>query len=103
MTTKMPADNFSVLITDNLMVNKTASRYDNSYIFPLYLYPTDDSLETDRQINFDPTNAATPLRQAQGGPGSGQVSKPGCQSGGEILRFSQNGNCCGEILKCSKI
>jgi hypothetical protein len=51
---KMTADGFDVSVTKHLTSNKTASRYDQSYFFPLYLYPEEGTLETERRVNFDP-------------------------------------------------
>mgnify|MGYP003871449839 CR=1 FL=1 len=63
---KMTADGFDALATDALVSNKTASRYDQTYCFPLYLYPDEDSLDQNRRVNMDPKirkqieKAATP-------------------------------------------
>ena len=56
----MTADGFSPLVSTELISNKTGSRYDQSYFFPLYLYPGDDADQidalapTDRTLNLDP-------------------------------------------------
>ncbi|MAS11658.1 type ISP restriction/modification enzyme [Salinisphaera sp.] len=57
---RMTADGFSPLVSTELISNKTGSRYDQSYFFPLYLYPGDDADQidalapTDRTLNLDP-------------------------------------------------
>ena len=54
LTPRMTADDFSPLVSDAIISNKTASRYDQSYFFPLYRYPTEKDLDQTRRINFDP-------------------------------------------------
>jgi hypothetical protein len=39
ITTRLTKDDWSVLVTDTLAAHKSGSRYDISYLFPLYLYP----------------------------------------------------------------
>lgn len=53
LTPRMTQDNFSPLVSSHIVSNKTASRYDQSYLFPLYLYPVDQDLAQTRLINFD--------------------------------------------------
>jgi predicted helicase len=54
LTPRMTADDFSPLVSDAKISNKTASRYDQSYFFPLYIYPTEKDLDRTRRVNFDP-------------------------------------------------
>ena len=53
-TTRMTADEFGAFVSDCMISNKFASRYDQSYSFPIYLYPTEQDLDPSRRINFDP-------------------------------------------------
>ena len=39
ITTRLTKDDWSALVTDTLAAHKSGSRYDITYIFPLYLYP----------------------------------------------------------------
>ena len=39
ITSRITKDNFSILSTKHIAAHKSATRYDISYIFPLYLYP----------------------------------------------------------------
>ena len=39
LSPRMTADDYSPLVTDTLISNKTASRYDQTYFFPLYVDP----------------------------------------------------------------
>jgi predicted helicase len=39
ITTRLTKDEWSALATDNIIAHKSGSRYDISYLFPLYLYP----------------------------------------------------------------
>jgi predicted helicase len=54
ITTRLTKDDWSVLVTDTLAAHKSGSRYDISYIFPLYLYPKDDQLGANRIENIAP-------------------------------------------------
>jgi predicted helicase len=60
LSPRMTADNFSPLVTSAIVSNKTASRYDQSYFFPLYLNPDQGVIQTDafapnhRTLNLDP-------------------------------------------------
>jgi hypothetical protein len=38
MTTRLTKDDWSILATDHIITHKAVSRYDISYLFPLYLY-----------------------------------------------------------------
>ena len=53
LTPRMTADSYSPLVADTLVSNKTGSRYDQTYFFPLYLYPEPGTLETERRVNFN--------------------------------------------------
>jgi hypothetical protein len=53
-TTRMTADDFGAFISACMISNKFASRYDQSYSFPLYLYPAEQDLDQSRRVNFDP-------------------------------------------------
>ncbi|MEM1087482.1 MAG: type ISP restriction/modification enzyme [Pseudomonadota bacterium] len=54
LSPRMTSDSFAVLASEDIPSNKTASRYDQSYCFPLYLYPDEDELDQTRRVNFDP-------------------------------------------------
>lgn len=54
LTPRMTADPFSPLVTNKIISNKTASRYDQSYFFPLYIEPGDDELSKEIRLNIDP-------------------------------------------------
>lgn len=54
LTPRMTQDNFSPLVSRNIVSNKTASRYDQSYVFPLYIYPDGgQDFENARRANVD--------------------------------------------------
>lgn len=65
LTPRMTADNYSAFATNALISNKTASRYDQSYFFPLYLYPEEGTLDQTIRVNFDPKLFAQ-IRKAAG-------------------------------------
>lgn len=54
LSPRMTADDFAPLIAKEIISNKTASRYDQSYFFPLYLYPEEQELDRSRRVNMDP-------------------------------------------------
>ncbi|WOF44165.1 hypothetical protein KNJ79_04315 [Sphingopyxis indica] len=60
LSPRMTADNFSPLVSGVIVSNKTASRYDQSYFFPLYRSPNKQSEQADafapdvRTSNLDP-------------------------------------------------
>jgi len=54
LSPRMTSDGFSPLVSSAIISNKTASRYDQSYFFPLYLYPSEQDLDQSRRVNFDP-------------------------------------------------
>ena len=51
---RMTSDPFSPLATSKIISNKTASRYDQSYFFPLYIEARNASLDTERRVNLAP-------------------------------------------------
>ena len=53
LSPRMTADTYSPLVANSVISNKTASRYDQTYFYPLYLYPDNSELDTVRDINFD--------------------------------------------------
>lgn len=53
LTPRMTSDDFSPLVTNEIISNKTASRYDQSYFFPLYLYPSEQELDQTRRVNIN--------------------------------------------------
>lgn len=61
LTPRMTADDFSPLVSDLIISNKTGSRYDQTYFFPLYRNPSFVSAQSDafapqqRTLNLDPT------------------------------------------------
>lgn len=50
---RMTSDEFSPLVTDKIVSNKTASRYDQTYFFPLYVYLDTQVVGGSRVINYD--------------------------------------------------
>lgn len=60
LSPRMTADNFSPLVSAAIISNKTASRYDQTYFFPLYLNPERPADQADafehkaRALNLDP-------------------------------------------------
>lgn len=52
MTTRLTKDDWSILATHNIIGHKAVSRYDISYLFPLYLYST----QRDQQPNNNQNN-----------------------------------------------
>lgn len=54
MFTRVTKDDFSAFVTGHMATHKSATRYDGTYISPLYLYPTEQDLDQSRRINFDP-------------------------------------------------
>jgi len=65
LTPRMTADDYSAFTANTLISNKTASRYDQTYFFPLYLYPEDGTLDQSIRVNFDPKLYAQ-IRKAAG-------------------------------------
>ncbi|WP_447931775.1 type ISP restriction/modification enzyme [Sphingopyxis fribergensis] len=51
-------------VTDCVTGHKTFSAYNRNYVFPLYLYPEEGTLETERRVNFDPKIYAEIRRKA---------------------------------------
>lgn len=54
MFTRVTKDDFSTFVTGHMATHKSATRYDGTYIAPLYLYPSEQDLDQTRRINFDP-------------------------------------------------
>ncbi|MEH6646295.1 type ISP restriction/modification enzyme [Sulfitobacter sp.] len=54
LSPRMTADEYSPLVSETIISNKTGSRYDQTYFFPLYLYPDEQDLDQTRRVNFDP-------------------------------------------------
>ena len=54
-TTRMTADSFGCFLSKHIISNKFSSRYDQSYSFPLYLYPDEQDCNQSRRVNFCPT------------------------------------------------
>ena len=63
VTSRITKDDFSVLCTRHITAHKNATRYDISYIFPLYLYPDTEQQNLDsqqtRKPNLDKTIVQT--------------------------------------------
>lgn len=74
LTPRMTADEFAPFISDTLISNKTGSRYDQSYFFPLYLYPAETELDQTRRVNMDPAIRRRIEEAAMGAPSSAPVS-----------------------------
>lgn len=71
LTTRMSADDHAFFIADSAMSNKAGSRYDQSYAFPLYLYPSPSELDQTRRVNFDAALYAK-LRKLAAHPARGE-------------------------------
>ena len=60
MFTRMTNDDFSVFASSHMVTHKSGSRYDGTYLAPLYLYPDEASEQSDafsksyRTLNLDP-------------------------------------------------
>ncbi len=54
MFTRVTKDDFSGFVTGHMATHKSATRYDGTYIAPLYLYPSEQDLDQSRRVNFDP-------------------------------------------------
>lgn len=50
---RMTADSFSPLVTNKIVSNKTASRYDQTYFLPLFLDPDPSKLKEPQRSNLD--------------------------------------------------
>ena len=57
VTSRITKDDFSVLCTKHITAHKNATRYDISYIFPLYLYPETEQQNIDNQQTRKPNLA----------------------------------------------
>jgi hypothetical protein len=42
ITTRQTKDNWGALVTRNIIGHKASARYETSYVFPLYLYSTEN-------------------------------------------------------------
>jgi predicted helicase len=54
LTPKITADDYGAWVSSVPVSNKAASRYDQTYCFPLYLHPAEDELDQARRVNFEP-------------------------------------------------
>jgi hypothetical protein len=54
MFTRMTNDEFSIFVTDLPATHKSATRYDGTYIAPLYLVPDEQELDQTVRLNLDP-------------------------------------------------
>jgi predicted helicase len=92
-------------VTKAIMGHKTYSAYNRNYCFPLYLYPAQNDVETERRVNFDPKIYAEIRERAglkpspvelrstasQGGGGSGEAAEgEGASIGSPTLAPSPN-------------
>ncbi|CAN5340649.1 DNA methyltransferase [soil metagenome] len=68
LSPRMTSDPFSPLVTDKIISNKTASRYDQTYFFPLYIDPVPGALVKERTVNLSPP-ILKKLQQASKRPG----------------------------------
>lgn len=75
LTPRMTSDAFSPLVSKFVISNKTASRYDQSYFLPLYLYPDENELDQTRRVNFDPKLYAEMRERAGLGEASDAVAE----------------------------
>ena len=57
ITTRLTKDDWSVKVTDTLAAHKSGSRYDISYLFPLYLYPPPEGSRRPKSALSDNTEA----------------------------------------------
>lgn len=53
ITPRMTNDDFSPFVSTEIISNKSASRYDQSYFFPLYIYPSDQEFDQTPRLNFN--------------------------------------------------
>ena len=88
---RVTKDDPTAFVTDLMMSHKSASRYDGTYMAPLYLYPEEGTLETERRVNFDPKIYAQ-IREKAGlsqnpSPPAGEGGAP-LGAGGEGVRQS---------------
>ena len=65
LTPRMTADLFSPLVSGKIISNKTGSRYDQTYFFPLYVEAEDGELAKETRLNFRPRLYAK-IRKAAG-------------------------------------
>ncbi len=54
MFSRVTKDDFSVFATSTMATHKSSTRYDGTYIAPLYLYPSESDLDQTRRVNMDP-------------------------------------------------
>lgn len=77
-------------ISSNIMECKCAESSTQSGLFPLYLYPEEGTLETERRINFDPKIYAE-IRKRAGLGGAETKSSPSLSGGGGPSRSDGGG------------
>ena len=77
LSPRMTADGFDVLCTSQSVSNKTASRYDQTYCFPLYLYPDEGDLDQTRRVNMDDKIRADIEKAVMGSAYTPRPSSPG--------------------------
>lgn len=65
LTPRMTADEYCPLVSANIISNKTGSRYDQTYFFPLYIEADDGELASEARLNFRPRLFAK-IRKAAG-------------------------------------
>ena len=53
ITSRITKDDFSVLCTKYITAHKSATRYDISYILPLYIYPEEQQQSPEKQLTLD--------------------------------------------------
>jgi predicted helicase len=53
ISSRQTKENFSTLITNNVCTHKIVTVYDRSFLFPLYVYPDENSLEEKRTPNLN--------------------------------------------------
>jgi predicted helicase len=57
ITTRLTKDAWSALATDSIIAHKSGSRYDISYLFPLYLYPPSEGQKKPKSGWFEEDDA----------------------------------------------
>ncbi|HWV59811.1 MAG TPA: type ISP restriction/modification enzyme [Sphingopyxis sp.] len=70
MFTRMTKDDFSIFVSSHMATHKSGSRYDGTYVAPLYLYPAEGTLDQTIRLNIDPKLHAAICKAAEIDPAS---------------------------------
>lgn len=87
LTPRMTADLFSPLVSSHIISNKTGSRYDQTYFFPLYVEAEDGELAKDVRLNLRPRLFAQ-IRKSAGLTGPLGVPDPAMVESGAFRTLS---------------